>query len=331
MLVMTLLCVPARFQQGSFGEAVEIADLKTLITVVERGGITNAAKELNRVPSGVTTRIIQLEESLGVQLFLREKKRLMVTPKGLELCDYAKKIMYLLAEAERRVKTAEPGGLFRIGAMESTLASRLPGPLAKLHLRYEDLRLELTTGTSRCLFELLLDNRLDAVFIADPPPDERIEHALVFEEKLVLIASAGHKPICGPRDTEGATALVFKDGCSYRNRLLNWFRACGLEPGRTAELASYHAIMGAAAAGMGIGIVPVSVVELFPKQEALSMHQFDHPSANVATALVWRKGMTNANITALQNCVRENRPARYPERQPRKQARSTHQQYCSPD
>ena len=282
---------------------MEIADLKTLVAVVEHGSITNAAKELNRVPSGVTTRILQLEDSLGVQLFLREKKRLVVTSKGQELCGYAKRVMDLIAEAQRRMQCEEPGGKFRIGTMESTLASRLTEPLAKLHAQYARLRLELTTGTSRSLYDLLMENQLDAVFISDPPADERTEFTLVFEEELVFVAPRTHGAIHEPADLAQDTVLAFKDGCSYRNRMLSWFRAYGRDPERIAALPSYHAIMGGASSGMGVGIVPASVVELFAKKETFSVHQFAHPLAKAPTALTWRRGMLSANISALQECL----------------------------
>ncbi len=282
---------------------MEIIDLKTLVSVVEHGSITRAAKELNRVPSGITTRILQLEDTLGVQLFLREKKRLFITPQGQELCDYAKKIIDLLTEAENRLKGAKPGGLFRIGAMESTIATRLTEPLAKLYERYENLQLELTAGTSRFLYEQLLNNCLDAVFIADPQIDERIEHVPVFKEELVFIAPCGYRPILEPHDIARKTILVFKQGCAYRNRLMDWFRSYGLEPNRIAELTSYHAILGGAAAGMGVGIAPASVVELFPQKNMLSIQQFSHSLAIANTVLAWRKGMKTANVVELINYI----------------------------
>ena len=289
---------------------MEISDLKTLVAVVEHGSITRAAKELHRVPSGITTRILQLEESLGVQLFLREKKRLLVTPQGQELCDYAKKILDLLTEAERLVKGGEPGGRFRVGAMESTIAARLTAPLAKLHARYSDLQLELTAGTSCELFDMLMDNRLDTVFIADPPDDERVEYTLVYEEKLVFVGPEGRKPINKPGDIAKSTILAFNDGCSCRHRLLDWFREYGMEPERVADLTSYQAILGGAAAGMGIGIVPASVVDLFSQKEMLSVHPFDHPLATARTTMVWRKGMKTANITALLCYLGKSEPCR---------------------
>jgi DNA-binding transcriptional LysR family regulator len=282
---------------------MELADLKTLLSVVEHGSITRAAKALNRVPSGITTRILHLEEDLGVKLFLREKKRLFVTPEGKGLYEYARRIVDLASEAERYVKNAAPGGKFRIGAMESTAAARLPGPLAKLHARYPLLELELTTGTSRFLREQLLDNRLDAAFVADIGFDDRLAHVSAFEEELVLIAHEAHEPIHEPGDISDKTMLAFKDGCSYRSRMLRWFSAYNLVPGRIAELASYHAIMGGTAAGMGIGLIPMSVLELFSNRFMLSIHPLAHPLGRVPTALAWRKGMPSANISALQECL----------------------------
>lgn len=81
---------------------MEFANLKALISLVENGTITLAATDLNRVPSAITTRIQQLEDDLGVQLFLREKKRLLVTSKGLSLYEYACRIVALVSEVKTR-------------------------------------------------------------------------------------------------------------------------------------------------------------------------------------------------------------------------------------
>lgn len=282
---------------------MEIADLKTLVAVVNHSSITRAAEDLHRVPSGVTTRILQLEESLGVQLFLREKKRLQVTPKGRELYEYATKIIDLLDEAERRMTCATPGGKFHIGASDGTLASRLSVPLARLNKKYPEINLEITTGTGGHLWGLLLENSLDAAFVSDPPLDDRIKAKPVFEEELVFIAPAKHKPIRKPADLEVSTVLAFKEGCTYRQHLMDWFNEHNSEPERIAELPSDYAIYGGAAAGMGVGMVPKSVMKLFPKTEAISIHPLRHPLAKSVTVLAWRKEMESANLSALMDCL----------------------------
>lgn len=282
---------------------MDIADLKTFISIVDSGGITAAAKRLHRVPSSITARIQQLECSLGVQLFLREKKRLLLTREGQSLYNYAQRIVMLVQEAENKIKQDQPGGKFRLGAMDSMAATRLPEPLAALYSQYPDIALDLTTGISRTLYELLLDNQLDAAFIADAPKDDRLERIAVYEEALVLISPANHKPIKKPGDIKDSTVLAFKDGCSYRDRLVSWFHAADIQPMRIAEMSSYHAILGGVSAGMGVATVPTPILSLFPQKNLLRVHRISGAIGKPVTELIWRKGMLSSNITALRKCI----------------------------
>ena len=105
-------------------------------TVAEQGGITRAAAKLNRVQSNVTTRVKQLEERLGTQLFLRERRKLTLSPEGRLLLAYADELLRLSSEAQAAVKSGTPRGMFRIGTLESTAAARLPPILSRYHLEY---------------------------------------------------------------------------------------------------------------------------------------------------------------------------------------------------
>ena len=282
---------------------MELADLKTLIAVIEAGGITHAAKELHRVPSSITARILQLEESLGVQLFLREKKRLLPTQKGRSLYEDARRIVELADKAEQDVKNTEPGGTFRIGSQETAAAVRLPAILARLHELYPRMQLKLTIGTSRGLCEKIIENSLDAAFVIDTPADGRLERAVAFEEELVLVTPAGHHPVREPVHIECNTALVFQDGCSYRNRLLSWFWSHGREPARVVEFASSHAILGGVIAGMGVGMIPASVLDNYQSRDGLAVHPLPPPFGKSLTELVWRKGMVSANLSSLRESL----------------------------
>ena len=67
--------------------AMNFADLQVFKSVVYEGGVIKAASKLHRVPSAVTTRIKQLEASMGVKLFHRNKQRLDLSPAGELLLD----------------------------------------------------------------------------------------------------------------------------------------------------------------------------------------------------------------------------------------------------
>jgi DNA-binding transcriptional LysR family regulator len=72
---------------------MDFVDLQVFKSVVDEGGIIKAALRLHRVPSSVTARIQQLELSLGVTLFHRERQRLHLSPTGALLLNYAERLI----------------------------------------------------------------------------------------------------------------------------------------------------------------------------------------------------------------------------------------------
>ena len=140
---------------------MELSDLHVFRTVVEAGGITRAAEKLNRVQSNVTTRIQQLEEQLGVALFIREGKRLHLSPAGKVLLDYADKLLELAREARDSVHDVKPRGPLRLIAPESTTSVRLPTPLSEYCSRYPEVKLELRTGVGSEITNAVLTGTVD--------------------------------------------------------------------------------------------------------------------------------------------------------------------------
>jgi len=277
---------------------MDLGDLQIFRTVVSEGGVTRAAERLNRVQSNITTRVRQLEDDLGVPLFIREGKRLHLSPTGKILLDYADRLLDLAQEARIAVRDNTPRGPLRLGAMESTAAIRLPGPLSEFHRRYPDVRLDLSTRSIKELTDQVLSGALDAALVAEPIADD-FEKAVIYNEELVLIAPAGHPVIRSPRDVESETVLAFEHGCPYRLRLQQWFARAGVLPARIVEMSSWHAIIGCATARMGIAILPKIVLATFPQKNFLSLHPLPRELNNAPTVLVWRKGARSPKISAL--------------------------------
>lgn len=278
---------------------MDISDFRTVIALTETGSITAAAKVLCRVPSAITTRVQNLESQLGITLFTKAGRRFQPTAECLVLYENALKIIELVTQAEEQAIRPQPGGRFRLGALDSMAATRLPGPLARLYRQHQSVSVELVTGISRTLLDAVLSHELDAAFIADAPFDDRLARRSVYREELVIITAAGYPPVGSAHDLARMTLLVFRDGCSYRDRLTAWFRQAGLSPERLAEMSSYHAILGAVSAGMGAGVVPRSILETFPARDLITVHPFASESSQITTELIWRKTGMTANIRAL--------------------------------
>src|SRR5438874_13232079 len=147
---------------------MDLADLQIFRSVVHAGGITRAAEQLHRVQSNVTTRVRQLEAELGVDLFVREGKRLHLSSAGKLLLDYADRLIDLAQEAREAVHDAKPRGLLRLGTGESTAAMRLPVPMNEYLARYPDVTLELRTGNTKQLAAAVLSCVLDAALASEP-------------------------------------------------------------------------------------------------------------------------------------------------------------------
>lgn len=280
---------------------MDLTALDIFRTVAAEGSVTRAAERLQRAQSNVTTRVRQLEADLGVALFLREGKRMALTPEGLVLQDYAQRLLALAEEARQALHPGQPAGRLRLGSMESTAASRLPAPLARLHGQWPDIALELCTGASQVLLDKLRAHALDAVLVAcapGQPPDAALDSVPVFTEELLLVLPAGHPPVQGPQDVLPGTLAAFEPGCTYRRMAEEWL-APRAQPLRLLELGSYHAILACVAAGTCVGVVPRSVLALAPLPQPLGQHLL----ARIDTLLVWRRGYRSAALDALRQAL----------------------------
>jgi len=279
---------------------MDFSDLRVFKAVVEEGGITAAAKRLHRVQSNVTMRIQQLEALLGAKLFVREKRRLRLSPAGTVFLTYVERILSISDEAREAVIADAPLGVLRIGTLESTAASRLPPLLSRLHVQHPGVRIELVTGTADAMREALLGREVDVIFVADCIPEREVESRPAFEEELVLIAPLSRGALRHPRDVRAETLIAFPKGCAYRRRLQDWLATGGVTPCSTLELSSYHAIVACVAAGTGIALVPRSVLEVVRGADHVGVHALPERTRRAVTSLAWRKGETSWALQALQ-------------------------------
>lgn len=280
---------------------MDFVALEIFCAVATEGSVTRAAERLQRVQSNVTTRVRQLEEALGSALFLREGKRMALTSEGQVFWGYAQQLLALAEEARHALHPTQPQGRLRLGAMESTAASRLPEPLARFHGQWPAVALELSTGPSQDLLDRLRGHTLDAVLVAWPPgqpSDTALDAVPVFREELLLALPTGHAPLHGPQDVQPGTLAVFKPGCTYRRIAQQWL-AARTQPLQLLELGSYHAILACVAAGSCVGVVPRSVLELARTPPALHLH----PLQSIDTLLVRRVGYRSAALDALQQTL----------------------------
>lgn len=278
---------------------MDFADLQTFRAVVEHGGVSAAARRLHRVQSSVSARLAALEQQLGVPLFERLGRRLRLTPEGQRLYERSAPVVNELLALRQSMQVPPAAQVLRVGAMESTAAARLPRPLARLRADLPALELVLRTGPTRALLDQLGEGSLDVVFVAGPVVEPAWCWTPVCVEELVLIA-----PREGP---EPATLVCFADGCAYRAVAQAWARAQRPRLSSTVEIGSYHALVAAVAAGMGVGLVPRSVLAW---ADAASVHQqaLAPAWARQTTWLVTRSAQRGPAVEALWARMADDTP-----------------------
>lgn len=278
---------------------MDFASLRVFKTVADEGGISAAAKKLHRVQSNVTTRVQQLEASLGVQLFVREKGRLFLSPAGKLFLGYVDRLLETAEQARNAVLGTAPRGVLRLGTLESVAASRLPPLLSNFHATHPAVRVELATGTTDALIEDVLARRIEAAFVADCIPAAGLDAMPAFEEELVLVTPRTHQAIRGPQDVRADTVIAFPAGCAYRRRLQAWLAAGRVIPERFLELASYHAIIACVASGTGVAVMPRSVLQTTRGADSIAVHPIGR-KGRATVSLAWRRGETSPALRALQ-------------------------------
>ncbi|OFS09221.1 MULTISPECIES: putrescine utilization regulator PtrR [Hafnia] len=279
---------------------MDLTQLRMFCSVAETGSVARAAELLHRVPSNLTTRLRQLEQELGTDLFIREKQRLRLSPMGHNFLNYAKRILALSDEAMSITHAGEPAGNFALGSMESTAATRLPALLAAYHQNFPQVALSLVTGTSGEIIEKVRAGTLSAGLADGPINHDELNGCIAFREEMVVISSLEHPPITRAKDVADETLFAFRPSCSYRLRFESWFQQDGAVPGAIMEIQSYHAMLACAASGAGIAMIPRSVLSLLPGHERVAVHTLPDSIAQTATRLIWRRDAFSPNVRELK-------------------------------
>lgn len=183
----------------------------------------------------------------------------------------------------------------------------LPQVLARYHKQHPKVAIDLQTGASQELVQQVLNYDIEGALVGGLVANsEIIQQEICVEEMVLVTAPDQPAPDTGTFDT----ILVFRPGCSCRNRLEQWLREQGLTPIKLMEFGTLDAILGCVGAGMGITMLPRSFVERGPFAAMVRTHQVAEPFSRVPTMFIRRKDMTvSPALCALLELFQEERAA----------------------
>ncbi|ALS21266.1 MULTISPECIES: LysR family transcriptional regulator [Paenibacillus] len=269
---------------------MDIDMLRAFQAAAAAGTVSKAALQLGYAQSNITTKIRQLENDLGTPLFYRHNRGITLTPAGKTLKGYADQVLRLMEEARRAVTDGTaPKGSLAIGSMETTAAVRLPELLASYHRSYPEVNLTLVTGPTEQLVQAVLDYELDGAFVAGPVEHPDLLQDSFIEEELMIVTDAAHPPLASAKELGSRTLLAFRAGCSYRARMEQWLHEEGVMPVKILEFGTLETILGCVAAGLGISLLPRSIVQRKAEEGSIRCHPIAHKHSRVWTVLIRRR------------------------------------------
>ncbi|MGX5730371.1 LysR substrate-binding domain-containing protein [Pseudoxanthomonas beigongshangi] len=232
--------------------------LNTFVTVVDRGSMAAAARELNITPAAVAQQIRTLERELGASLIARVGRTVSVTEEGSRIIQRARDLLRDVADMRSVANDSAVSGELRLGACPTALAGMLPDILARMVETFPQINVFIKPGYSADLYRAVESGELDAAIVLQAPFSlpKTCQWQLLREEPLVVLAPAA---MAGrdPHELLATQPLIRYDRNQWGGRQADeYLRTVGIVPHERFELNALNAIAVMVDRGLGVSLVP---------------------------------------------------------------------------
>jgi LysR family transcriptional regulator, hydrogen peroxide-inducible genes activator len=285
---------------------LSLRDLEYVVAIADFGSFVRAAEHCRVAQPSLSTQVRKLESSLGIAIFERTTRRVIVTAEGKSFIEQARRVLaqarLLFTVAQR---SDEPfGGSLQLAAIATLGPYLFPRILPAVRKEYPNLTLGLSEGLTAELVPKLIDGEIDAVLLSLPQIDPALASAAIFSEPFLLACPKGHPATRkGGPSWEGLDAderLLLEEGHCLREQALVGCSA----PGRSNRLAtSLETLKYMVAAGEGCTLVPALAVS---RRDAVVYSRLPVPTYSRKIGLAWRRSDPRASeFSALAGKLRQ--------------------------
>jgi DNA-binding transcriptional LysR family regulator len=246
---------------------VELRQLRTFQTVARLMNFNRAADALNYAQSTVSAQIKLLEEELGVSLFNRLGKRIVITEAGQKLMRYAQKMIDIEQETLTEISNSEILiGSISVRAPQSVGTYLLPSVLQQFKRQYPRVGFDISSCALFTLQQELRSGIIDVAFLlAESINAADLTAELVRIEPLVFVSDPNHAITKGVgitfRDLNGQSIFLPKHDCSYKMQFEEILTSENINPSVVMEFNSIEAIKQCVIKGLGITVIPEIAVK----------------------------------------------------------------------
>ncbi|MEB3298821.1 MAG: LysR substrate-binding domain-containing protein [Candidatus Sericytochromatia bacterium] len=281
-----------------------LRQLQYIVAVADELSFSKAAERCRVAQPSLSTQVAQVEDALGLQLFERDRRRVLVTLAGEEFIERARS---LLTEADDLVDTARRAadpfsGTLRLGVIPTVAAYALPHLTPHLRARLPGLTILWTEDRTSALRTRLEAGQLDAAFWALEADLGAVEHVVVAIDPFVLATSAtdplgaevGPLPLEALQDRD---VLLLDDGHCLREQAISHCARAGARE-RAFRATSLPTLCQMVAAGAGVTLLPALAAAIEGGRSALRLRPLTDPVPSRTLILAWRRRAPMARALA---------------------------------
>ncbi|WP_069999600.1 LysR family transcriptional regulator [Cellulosilyticum sp. I15G10I2] len=272
---------------------MEIRVLKYFLITAREENITRAAEFLHMTQPTLSRQLMQLEEELGVTLFVRGKRRISLTEEGMLLRQRAEEIITLVQKTEREfIERLEVcTGTVSIGCTETMAAAVLPDLMREFTLQFPQIRYELFCGNTDDVKERLDNGILDIGIIREPINFEKYDYIQIPHIDHWGILLPGNDPL-----TDNAVVslqqvalkpLLLPSRPALLEEIADWFRCADAN---IHILATYNTLSTAIMLtqnGVGFAVCPEIALRI-ANNSLVTFRPFT-PQYNTRGFVIWKK------------------------------------------
>jgi DNA-binding transcriptional LysR family regulator len=241
--------------------ALNLNLLRSFWHVAQAGSVSRAAQTAFISQPALSKAVQELEKQVGLPLFERGARGVLLTEAGQMLFDHARAIFAIEQEAEGALASFHDieRATLRIGATTTIATYVLPRFLALFQRAHPRVQLKISRDNTRRIEAALCAYELDVALVEGPPHDARLDFQAWREEELICIAAPGHslaqKAEVTLEDLQQCVWVVREDGSGTREVVESALAPYGLPPQNRLEIGGAEGVKQAVAAGLGVAVV----------------------------------------------------------------------------
>jgi LysR family transcriptional regulator, hydrogen peroxide-inducible genes activator len=292
-----------------------LRQLQYIVAIAEELSFRRAAERCGVSQPSLSAQLVQVEEALGLTLFERNRKKVLVTVPGRDLVARAKRA---LLEADDLLRAAarigDPfAGTMRLGVIPTLAPYLLPSITAPLRKRFPKMRLRWTEDKTDVLVKRLDEGELEGAILALEADIGEVAHHVLAKDPFVLLTPRDHAlakkntPVT-EAELRNEELLLLDEGHCFRTQALEACSAARMNEGEF-RATSLTTLVQMVAGGGGITLIPAIAVDMEAKRARLHVRPLAGPAAHRTIALIWRKGSALApTLETLATALRQSYP-----------------------